>query len=346
MNLDFDFTPAFGEALGHATLRQTAQDFIVHEELSFPLVGSGDHIYLYIEKTGCNTDWVAKQLAKIAGLKSVDIGYAGLKDRHAVTRQWFSLHLPGKPEPDWFQLSEGIVILENTRHQKKLKTGAIKQNCFIITLRNVTADDQAIIERLQKIKQQGFPNYFGSQRFGFEQGNVNKLLDMVENRKRLKPQKRGIFISSGRSYLFNQILKQRILDNTWNRAVEGDVMNLDGSRGVFVPESYDTVIDSRIQQMDIHPATVLWGRGRSQTRGPAQQLEQQCIENNIRVAQALENAGAAMAYRAMRVRADDLEWHFDDTVLQLKFSLPSGAYATSLIHELINIEGASDSPAD
>ena len=334
---DFEFPPSLGPVSNTGNIRCYPEDFKVTELLSFVPTGSGDHIYLYIEKRECNTDWVAGQLAKITELKLVDIGYAGKKDRHAVTQQWFSLHMPNQPDPDWDALPAEIKILAKTRHEKKLKSGAIKANQFCLMIRNLAGDDVALEERLQNLKKQGFPNYFGSQRFGSNHGNVRKLIDMVKNRRRVKKSQRGMYISAGRSYLFNHILKQRILQQNWNHAIAGDVMMLDGTKAIFPSEESDEKIVERVAEMDIHPASILWGRGERQSRQEAVVIEDQVIENNGELVEALEKVGSQLAYRALRVNVSSLTWKREADTLTLEFELPSGSYATSLLSEFVNI---------
>jgi len=318
-------------------LKRHPEDFKVAESLSFTPSGDGDHVYLRIQKTGCNTDWVADQLASLAGLKQVDVGYAGMKDRHAVTCQWFSLHMPNQPEPDWSTLPPEIQVLENTRHNKKLRTGAIEKNSFELIIRDVSGDMGEIERRLSAIKHQGFPNYFGPQRFGNQGANVYKLAGMAQGRRRISKTQRSMFISSGRSYLFNQILKERVESGTWNQAIAGDVMALQGSRSVFVPEAIDQTIIDRVSQQDIHPAAMLWGSGQIKTSLDAGDIEEKMIASYPAIIIALEKVGVEMAYRSMRISVPDLAWESRVNELQLNFSLVSGAYATSLLNEFVSI---------
>jgi len=332
---DFEFPPSLGPVSNTGDIRCYPEDFKVTELLSFAPTGSGDHIYLYIEKRECNTDWVAGQLAKIAELKLVDIGYAGKKDRHAVTQQWFSLHMPNQPDPDWGALPAEIKILAKTRHEKKLKSGAIKANRFCLIIRNLTGDDAEMEDRLQNLKKQGIPNYFGRQRFGNNNGNVRKLIDMVKNRRRVKKPQRSMYISAGRSFLFNQILKQRILQNNWNQVVAGDVMMLDGTKAIFPSDENDEKIVERVAEMDIHPASILWGRGESQSLYEAAAIEDQVIKDNGELVEALDKVGSQLTYRALRVNVSSLAWKRVADTLTLEFELPAGSYATSLLNEFV-----------
>jgi len=332
---EFETNASFGSVSSSGALKRFAEDFKVSETLSFSPSGDGDHVYLFVQKTGCNTDWVANQLADLAGLKQVDVGYAGMKDRHAVTSQWFSLHMPNQPEPDWDALPAEISVLEKTRHNKKLRTGAIEKNNFELCIRDVSGDLAEIERRLTLIKEQGFPNYFGPQRFGFQGANAHKLVGMSTARRRVSKTQRSMYISAGRSYLFNQILKQRVNQGSWNQAIAGDVMALQGSRSVFVPEMIDQTIIDRVAEFDIHPAAMLWGRGEAKSSLDALEMEQQVLKSYPALLAALETAGVEMAYRTMRIPVPDLSWELKENELLLSFSLISGAYATSLLSEFV-----------
>lgn len=333
---NFELPPSLGKHTATGVIRQLPEDFQVTESISFAPSGEGDHLYLYVQKTSTNTDWVAKQLADLAGLKAVDVGYAGLKDRHAITRQWFSLHMPNQAEPDWHQLPAEIMILEKKRHNKKLRTGAIEKNRFELRIRQLEGDLTEIEQRLQTIKNQGFPNYFGPQRFGNQGANVYKLAGMARGKRRMSRTQRALYVSAGRSYLFNQVLTERVKQQNWQQPIAGDVMALQGSRSIFVPEAIDQTIIKRVMQQDIHPAAMLWGRGDRKTSRLAGDIEQKIIDAYPDLTNALSQAGVEMAYRAMRMPVPDLSWEIQSNEILLRFSLASGAYATSLLNEFIH----------
>lgn len=223
------------QPLGYeADFKQKPEDFIVDEILPFELCGQGEHVWLQVRKQGENTEWLAKELARIAGVRKRNVGFAGLKDRHAITTQWFSVHLPGKPDPDWSVLESGeIKVLNVLRHAKKLKRGALKQNRFSIVLRSVTGETSQLIKRCEVIKQNGVPNYFGKQRFGHDMGNLQSALKMFTTDVRYPRHKKSIFISAVRSWIFNCILSQRLSDATWNQYLPGDALMLMVNRPVL-----------------------------------------------------------------------------------------------------------------
>lgn len=335
--LNYDFKRAWGDAVATGVIRQLPEDFRVTETLTFSPSGGGDHVYLFIEKTGANTEWVVSQLMALTELKSVDIGYAGLKDRHAITQQWFSLHMPNQAEPDWNLLPNNIQILIKTRHEKKLKTGAIQQNSFKLTVRDLVAEESELNSRLAKIQSHGVPNYFGEQRFGRNFGNVQRFISSKGNRKRIKRQERSLLISSARSYLFNHILSKRISLGNWNQIIEGEVLMIDGSRSIFIPDEIDDVLQSRLEALDIHPCAILWGKGREMVTGLAAALADEVVSENPQITDALTNIGVSLAHRGMRLSVNELDWEIEQDELTLSFSLVSGAYATSVLSEFLKI---------
>ena len=335
--LDYEFLRAWGDPVAQGLIRQYPEDFKVVEILSFVPSGAGDHVYLFIEKINTNTDWVAVQLASLANLKSVDIGYAGLKDRNAVTQQWFSLHMPNQSEPDWSDLPDSIRVLSKTRHEKKLKTGAIQQNNFELCIRDLQCDEAMLEKRLNNIQARGVPNYFGSQRFGRNNANVQRFISLKGNRKRIKRQQRSILISAARSYLFNHVLSQRVSLNNWNQMIDGDVLMLDGSRSVFVADTADDSLQRRLSDLEVHPVGVLWGQGKQMMSKTSAVISNEVIEFYPSITRALDNIGASLSHRAMRIAVKNLGWTIKNEQLKIKFSLNSGAYATSVLKEFLEI---------
>ncbi len=330
---------AYGPPPGQGRIRISVDDFIVDEVLGFEHSGEGEHACLYIEKRGENTDYVARNLARFACVSGKDVGYAGLKDRHALTRQWFSVRLPGKSDPDWRQFeSDSIKVLRVTRHQKKLKRGALTANEFQLTIRDWQGDMAITIARLEMIKILGIPNYFGSQRFGHDGQNVNKALAMFGG-QRVKRHLRSIYLSAARSFLFNRILAARVRQQNWNNAITGDTFIFDRSRQYFKAEQLSADIIHRVDAGLIHPSGCLWGTGEAEVSGEALAIENQVLSQFQLLAQGLKQAGVAMDRRTLRVYAEHFCWNFvADDVLQLSFSLPAGSYATSLLREIILIQ--------
>lgn len=329
---------AHGAPVLAARIRATPEDFRVEELDAFAPDGSGEHLLLTLEKRGMNTAFAAKLLAQWAGVGEAAIGYAGLKDRHAVTVQRFSVHLPGREAPDAAALEahEGLRVLATARHRRKLPRGALAGNRFVLVLREVDGTRDAIEQRLRTIAARGVPNYFGEQRFGRGGDNVANALAMFGGRRVARDQRTHL-LSAARSQLFNRVLGARVAAGNWDAALEGEVWMLDGSRSVFGPQPFDEVLATRLAAFDLHPTGPLWGRGALRSEGAAAALELGALEDaeSLALRAGLEAAGLKQERRATRLRPQALAWDWlDDTSLQLRFDLPPGAYATTILGEL------------
>jgi tRNA pseudouridine13 synthase len=332
---------ALGRPEASGVIRSQPEDFQVDEELGFELTGDGEHVCLHIRKRNSNTAFVAKQIARLAGVKNMDVSYAGLKDRNAVTTQWFSVYLSNKPEPDWTQLNnDEIELLQVRRHNRKLRRGALKGNLFSLIVRQLDADSDELERRLQSVKANGVPNYFGEQRFGRD--NLEQASRMFSGEIKVKNRdKRSIYLSAARSAMFNAVLSKRVENGSWNQALTGDVMMLDGSHSVFHAETIDDEIKRRILEQDIHPTGPLWGRGELTTSADVLMLEQQITQQFSVWCKGLEQAGLKQERRALRLPITGLEWTIEPQQLALSFFLPAGCYATTVLRELISTEAPS-----
>lgn len=315
--------------------------FQVDEVLPFEADGEGGHVWLKIRKRGVNTDWLANELARFAKVPPVAVGYAGLKDRHAVTTQWFSIKVEGVVEPNWSEFeTDEIQIVSQTRHGKKLKRGVLAGNHFKLCLTDITGDSALWKQHLDGIQQQGVPNYFAEQRFGRQGNNLHRVGHWFETGKAPKKrQQKSLYLSSARSWLFNLVLDQRLQLGNWNQAIEGDVMLLAGTRAsLFNATHNDTTLASRLDTMDIHPTGPLWGRGLPLTQDNCLSLETQVLSTWSDWQAGLEKAGLHQERRALRLYPKDMAWQFlTDNQLQLQFFLPAGCYATAVLRELAQI---------
>jgi tRNA pseudouridine13 synthase len=337
MNIEIPIWPyVYGSPSGAGKIRTVPEDFIVHENLSFEPSGEGEHVFLQIQKTGENTDYVARQLAKFANVRQRDVGYAGLKDRHAVATQWFSVWLPGKSEPDWTAfVTDNMKVLQTVRHARKLKRGVLSGNHFEITIRDWQGDQVKTFGQLSLIKANGIANYYGEQRFGNQGQNVNKALAMFRGAK-VKREQRSLYLSASRSYLFNQILSERVATGSWNQALTGDTFMFDCSKSCFKSVMPDAEILRRLADKTIHPTGVLWGQGEIDVSADALAMEQKVIGDYDELAQGLVASSVEKTRRALRVSVNNLDWQFNNqTTLQLCFTLPAGSYATSVLREII-----------
>ena len=338
MQYDFQtLAHAYGKPTTNGHLKAQNSDFKVDEIMPVQTSGEGEHLWLKIEKDGSNTDWVAQQLARHAGLKSMAVSYAGMKDRHAVTTQWFSLHLPGMEDPDFSDLiSDEFKILEQHRHDRKLKRGALSGNKFQLRITQLTGDVAELENKLQQIKQSGVPNYYGEQRFGRDMGNLLKAEKMFKGElKKLKKQHRGLYLSSARSWIFNQLLSQRIQQHTWLEPIQGDVFMLNGKSACFA-EDVSEEINERLRNAEINLTGCLWGEGESMATADAFALEKSIADEFKPLAEGLESARLNQERRALRLMPNNLNWEINDDVLELEFDLPSGAFATMVLRECVN----------
>ena len=341
--MNLSWPKAWGEPQASAFIRVHPEDFVVHEQLGFDCSGEGEHVFLHLQKRELNSLELQRRLSSLSGVPQRDIGLCGMKDRNAVTRQWFSVGMAGKPEPNWQELEQqgDVAVLAVNRHTRKLRRGVHRGNRFKLRLRDLRGDRTDFESRLARIATQGVPNYFGEQRFGRAGQTIQQARSwMLSGKRKLTRTKRGLFLSALRSFVFNELLAQRVLQKDWGKIHDGDVCMLQGTRSRFSCESCDPDIIDRSKRGDLHPGLPLWGRGLSES-GPAVTSEQIGIlgENAI-VCDFLEKEGLDLDYRAARLMADDFCWQFcDDGTVQLEFSLGPGGYATAVLAELVQYKG-------
>ena len=328
---------AHGAPVLAARLRSRPEDFFVEELPGFEASGAGEHLLLSVEKRGMNTAFAARRIAAWAGVDESAIGYAGLKDRHAVTRQRFTVWIPKRIAPDVDALrSDELRVLDHAWHSRKLSRGALAGNRFVLVLRELEGVRDAIEARLRAIASQGVPNYFGEQRFGRGGGNVPQAVAMFAGR-RVKREERTMLLSAARSELFNRVLAARVEAGNWNAALDGEVWMLDGSRSVFGPERFTDELQARLAAFDIHPSGPLWGEGELRSDDAAREVELAALQGDTatRLRNGLERAGLKQERRALRLRPQETTWRWrDDGALELAFALPPGCYATTVLREL------------
>jgi tRNA pseudouridine13 synthase len=308
-----------------------------------------------VRKRGANTEWVARELARAAGCKPFEVGFAGLKDRNAVTTQSFTVprSTPGSRLRAAVEFAglrgEGYEVLSAAEHQRKLPRGALEGNRFSITVRDLHCDPAALAERVASLRTGGVPNYFGEQRFGRDGGN---LLAVLREAEKVAAQgagsrggrgrgndDRGFMLSAARSLIFNAILAERVSQGTWNQIASGDVANLDGRGSVFAVAEPDVDIATRCAALQIHPTAPLVGDGESLAQGEVRALEESVA---VRFPEALAVIHAARMNserRALRIRIRELDYEYSEAVLRIRFALSSGSFATTVLREIIT--GAS-----
>ncbi len=286
-------------------LRSTPDDFEVTESLAFEPDGEGEHLYLLVEKRGLTTHAVRQMLADSCGVPMRDVSFAGMKDKRAVARQWFSVRRPGRED---VHVGEGVRILRQVRHRRKLRRGELDGNRFRIRVRDLAGDPRA---SLALLGERGAPNYFGAQRFGATGQNVGAALDWVRAGKpRISPFLRSVYLSSLRSFLFNEVLGKRVSEGTWRSILDGEA------------------------ELDGQPTGPLWGRGRPHSSGAARMLEEGLIEAHAEIAEALEFVGLRQERRPLAAILKNLSWHVDEGAMTVEFALGRGTYATSALREV------------
>jgi tRNA pseudouridine13 synthase len=340
-----DLPRAHGEPLGRGRLRVESGDFEVVEELGFEPDGEGDHRLLWVRKTDANTEWVARRLAERAGVSAADVGFAGLKDRRAVTSQWFSVPAPKDGGPDWAPLlSEGIEVLAVHAHRRKLRRGSLRGNRFQVLVRDLGLEAspspgspvEAVDRRCAEIRCLGVPNYFGEQRFGHGGANLSKADALFRGAlRRPTHHQRGLWLSAARSELFNRVLAARVCRGDWASPLPGDCLNLDGTHSFFRADVIDSELIERCHRLDLHPTGPLWGRGDPPTGAEVRLLEESVAVSLPGWAEGLARFGLAQERRALRLPVRDLGWRLVPAGLTLTFTLPAGAYATAMLRELI-----------
>lgn len=337
---------AHGGAAGSARLRTTPEDFVVREWLGFDADGEGDHLLLKIRKRGANTMWVAKQLAKIGKIHPRDVGFAGLKDRDAVAEQAFTVPARSAVGMSWAGVTgDGFEVLSAERIRRKLKRGALKGNDFILVLREFAGDVAVLEQRLQTLAAEGVPNYFGPQRFGRGGHNIAAALAWFEgNGPAPERTERGFALSAARSAIFNAVLAERVRAGSWNRLLDGDVVNLNGSGSFFPVQSVDDTLRERCRQLDVHPTGPMWHGDASISTGAIAELEAGVAQRYQALANGLARAGLEPERRPLRVPVRELSWSIEGNDVHLQFRLQRGSFATAVLHELISNAFLAETP--
>ncbi|EMM5417134.1 tRNA pseudouridine(13) synthase TruD [Citrobacter amalonaticus] len=337
-----NLTYLHGKPQGSGLLKASPEDFVVVEDLGFEPDGEGEHILVRILKNGCNTRFVADALAKFLKIHAREVSFAGQKDKHAVTEQWLCARVPGKDMPDLSAfLLEGCKVLEYARHKRKLRLGALKGNAFTLVLREVSHRDE-VESRLQAINADGVPNYFGAQRFGIGGRNLQGALRWAQSDAPVRDRnKRSFWLSAARSALFNQIVSERLKKTDFNQVVDGDALQLAGRGSWFVATQEERVeLQRRVDEKELMVTASLPGSGEWGTQRDALAFEQSAIAEETALQSLLLREKVEASRRAMLLYPQQLSWNWwDDVTVELRFWLPAGSFATSVVRELINTMG-------
>ena len=333
-----------GGPLGRARFKVQPEDFVVEELLGFEPSGEGEHCLVWAEKRNLDSNEAAARLADAMGIRRRLVSHCGLKDRHAVTRQWFSLHMPGQASPEKGELeSEGLRVLRITRNARKLRRGIHLGNRFSIRLREPDFDATLAAQRWRAITEKGVPNYFGTQRFGNEGQNVAKALAMF--RGEFTPGDRllrGILLSAARSHLFNAVIAARMARGTWDRPLSGEVFGFADNGTILLPENHRGDEVARFEKGIVELTAPLWGSGELQSVGEVRRFEKELLAGFSDITAGIQAFGLRQERRVMRLRPLDAMFEeMEDGDLQFRFDLPKGTYATTVLRELAELDESS-----
>lgn len=331
-----DLPFAHGAPLFRGQLKVEPEDFEVGEELGFEPDGQGEHLFVLIEKRGLTTPEAQLELSRRLRLHPRDISYSGMKDKQALTRQWFSLHVPGRePDPGGCETPQ-LSVLRAVRNSRKLRRGSHAGNHFRLRLRNCSGPQEWLQQRLALVARDGVPNYFGPQRFGYDCSSLLQAREWLEGRTVERKRTRcSMLLSAARAFLFNQVLAARVQAGNWNRCLLGEVLALAGSNSVFPADKADNEeLLQRLARMDLHPSGPLWGRGALLSKDDCAVLEQTAVAPWTGLAAGLAEQGLQQERRALRLQVQGLQSSLDGNTLQLDFRLEKGCYATSVLREL------------
>ncbi|SHO55377.1 tRNA pseudouridine(13) synthase TruD [Vibrio quintilis] len=332
-----DLAYLYGQPQAKAKFKEKPEHFIVTEDLGFSPDGHGEHVFVRIRKTGENTRFVANELAKACGVKSKDVSWAGLKDRHAVTEQWLSIYLPKVDKPDFSAFLARypqVEILEVTRHRKKLRPGELKGNHFQVTLTSVSDVDD-ILHRLELIQIHGVPNYFGTQRFGQDGNNVHEARRWGRDNVRTRSQsQRSLYLSAARSWIFNHIVSERIHQELFSQLICGDIALVHGESVLVTPDNLSE-LNHQLSGDLAGISAALAGDNDLPTKDRVLSLEQACLDAEPDLMKLIRGNRMRHDRRNISLKPKQLNWKVKENEVILDFSLDSGCFATSILRELI-----------
>ncbi len=332
MRPDFDALPYLTADLPGTgeRIRAELEHFQVEEVPAYLPTGSGEHLYLWVEKRGLTTRDLVDRLVAL-GVPEVGIGVAGLKDKYAVTRQWLSI--PGRYEHvlKAFEEPGKIRVLKTDRHTNKLKTGHLRGNRFRIFV--VGAEPEKAKAVLDRLREKGVPNYYGPQRFGLQGKNPEKGLELIQKKKGLgRPWLKRFLIGSVQSLLFNAYLAERLRQGLYDRFLKGDVAKKHATGGEFRVED-PARENPRAQALEISPTGPLFGKKYFEAEGESRAFEDAILERfGLSRADFSARRGTR---RPIRVPLEEAQLEPAEGGVWLSFFLPKGSYATSLLREIM-----------
>lgn len=319
-------------------IKQAPEDFEVEEIPAYEPSGSGGFLYVWVEKRDMGAEYFQRFVARRLGIPVGEVGTAGLKDRHAVTRQWVSV--PGEVEDRLGQLDgEGVQLLRVSRHGNKLRPGHLRGNRFRVRVRGVVQDAPAFLEPIvQRLLREGLPNFYGPQRFGRDGETVQlglRLLHGEAERDVRNRFLRKLSLSAAQSALFNHYLAQRMGDGLLRQVQRGDVMAKHPTGGLFVAEDLPSEQGRFVARETIHTGPI-YGRKMFPAKDDAAEREAAVLRQADVTADAFRAFGKLLqgTRRPNLVYLDDLPVAVEGENVVLAFTLPAGAYATVLLREI------------
>lgn len=352
MNLPYitDSLPGIG-----GKLRATPEHFVVEELPLYPTSGEGQHLFVNVTKVDLTTKDVQRALARAFGVHERDVGFAGLKDKHARTTQTFSVNVQHAGEMELtrrlqrFGDALPVTVNWSRRHENKLRTGHLLGNRFSITITELTQELQTVVTRAEAvaaaIRRDGVPNFFGPQRFGHDGANVARGLAVLQGRQHLKDRwLRRFLVSAYQSYLCNQYLARRLDSNLFARVLPGDVAKKYDTGGLFDVENA-AVEQLRYEAHEISFTAPVFGAKMRPAHGAAALLETEVLAEASVDLEHFARAKADGTRRLGRLLVDDLtvkaSTHEEEPALVAEFTLPKGAFATTVLRELMKVELAN-----
>jgi tRNA pseudouridine13 synthase len=322
-------------------IRTELEDFQVIERPAYPLSGEGEHLYVWLEKRGNTTKFIMDAIRDQLNIKQKDIGVAGLKDRHAVTKQWISIPRKFESRLEGLKL-EGLKILETNYHGNKLGVGHLRGNTFKLRVRdalpNALENARAIIVRLEQF---GVPNYFGPQRFGNTGRNAERGLELVKDGRMRGPEGiplKRFLIGSLQSLLFNHYVRLRFERGVLDAMLEGDVAKKHETGGRFTVA--DAALESpRAKNLEISATGPLYGKKVMPALSESRALEDEVLAAFELTWEGFKNRTGSR--RITRVKLENLELEAADGGFWISFDLPKGSFATVVLREImkVNVDG-------
>jgi tRNA pseudouridine13 synthase len=328
-------------------IKTVPEDFEVEEIPAYQPSGQGEHLYLWVEKRSMGAEYFVRQVARRLEVTPGEVGTAGLKDRHAVTRQMVSV--PAAAEERLGRLEgDGIRLLCVSRHGNKLRPGHLYGNRFRVFLRGTAPwAAERLSPPLERLRREGWANYYGPQRFGRDGETVRLGLAMLGSPEaggpgRLRnPFLRKLALSAAQAAVYNHYLARRVTDGLLRRVLAGDVMAKWPFGGLFVAEDVARE-QARLDARETVPAGPVVGRKTFPAAGEPAAREATALADSGIVPAALHRFGKLMTgtRRHNLVYADDLAGSVELEGVQLTFTLPAGSYATVLLREITKSDPA------